>query len=71
MGVAVALLGKNHPVGVLLAAVLFGALQSGSAALDRLTLVPRELLTIIQGLIIFFVAAEYLIRRLLRLKEDA
>jgi len=71
MGIAVALLGKNHPVGVLLAAVLFGALQAGSAAMDRSTAVPRELITIIQALIIFFVAAEFLIRRMLRLKEDA
>lgn len=71
MGVAVALLGKNHPLGVLLAAILFGALQTGSAAMDRLTSVPRELITIIQALIIFFVAAEYLIRRLLRMKEEA
>ncbi|HBN94985.1 MAG TPA: ABC transporter permease [Firmicutes bacterium] len=71
MGVAVALLGKNHPVGVIFAAILFGALQTGSAAMDRLTSVPRELITIIQALIIFFVAAEYLIRRILRMKEEA
>lgn len=71
MGIAVALLGKNHPVGVVLAAILFGALQAGSAAMDRLTAVPRELITIIQALIIFFVAAEFLIRRMLRLKEEA
>jgi ABC-type uncharacterized transport system permease subunit len=71
MGIAVALLGKNHPFGVILAAVLFGALQTGSAAMDRLTSVPRELITIIQALIIFFVAAEYLIRRILRMKEGA
>jgi len=71
MGVAVALLGKNHPIGVIFAAILFGALQTGSAAMDRLTSVPRELITIIQALIIFFVAAEYLIRRILRMKEEA
>ncbi|NLL44020.1 MAG: ABC transporter permease [Firmicutes bacterium] len=71
MGIAVALLGKNHPFGVILAAILFGALQTGSAAMDRLTAVPRELITIIQALIIFFVAAEYLIRRILRMKEGA
>jgi ABC-type uncharacterized transport system permease subunit len=39
--------------------------------MDRLTSVPRELITIIQALIIFFVAAEYLIRRILRMKEEA
>ncbi len=64
MGIAVALLGKNHPVGVFFAAVLFGALRTGGAAMDRLTDVPRELIVIIQAMIIMFVAADELIRRL-------
>jgi ABC-type uncharacterized transport system permease subunit len=71
MGVAVALLGKNHPVGIVLAAVLFGALQTGAAAMDRLTSVPRELITILQGVIIFFIAAEYLFSRFLKVKGEA
>ena len=71
MGVAVALLGKNHPVGIILAAVLFGALQTGAAAMDRLTSVPRELITILQGVIIFFVAAEYLFTRFMKSKGEA
>ncbi len=71
MGVAVALLGKNHPVGIILAAVLFGALQTGAAAMDRLTSVPRELITILQGVIIFFVAAEYLFTRFMKARGDA
>lgn len=71
MGVAVALLGKNHPVGIVLAAVLFGALQTGAAAMDRLTSVPRELITILQGVIIFFVAAEYMISRFITKKGEA
>ena len=66
VGIAVALLGKNHPVGVLLAAILFGALRTGGAAMDRLTDVPRELIVIIQAMIIMFVAAEELTRSLLR-----
>ncbi len=69
IGIAVALLGKNHPVGVLLAALLFGALRTGGAAMDRMTAVPRELIVIIQALIIIFVAADELIRPFLRRKE--
>ncbi len=65
VGIAVALLGKNHPVGVFLAAILFGALRTGGAAMDRLTDVPRELIVIIQAMIIMFVAAEELTRSLL------
>lgn len=71
MGIAVALLGKNHPVGVFFAAVLFGALRTGAAAMDRLTDVPRELVVIIQALIIMFVAAEELTRRLIQRRRRA
>lgn len=70
IGIAVALLGKNHPVGVLFAAFLFGALSNGAAAMDRLTAVPRELIVIIQALIIFFIAADRLIRSLLQRRRE-
>lgn len=71
MGIAVALLGKNHPLGVFFAAILFGALRSGAAAMDRLTDVPRELIVIIQALIIIFIAADEIIRRLMRRRREA
>ncbi len=71
MGIAVALLGRNHPFGVLLAALLFGALNAGGAAMDRMTDVPRELIVIIQALIIFFVAADQLIRGILKRRRRA
>ena len=71
MGIAVALLGRNHPFGVLLAALLFGALNAGGAAMDRMTDVPRELIVIIQALIIFFVAADQLVRGIIRRKRRA
>lgn len=71
MGIAVALLGKNHPVGVALAAILFGALTTGGAAMDRLTSVPRELIVIIQALIIFFVAAERMFSWFLQKRREA
>ncbi len=59
MGIAVALLGRNHPAGVLAGALLFGALHKGTAELDLETEhVTRELSLVLQALIILFVSAE-------------
>ncbi len=59
VGIAVALLGRNRPVGVIAAALLFGALQKGTAALDFETEhVTRDLSSIIQALVILSVSAE-------------
>lgn len=58
MGIAVALMGRNHPVGVVLSALLFGALaQGGSEMQFDLPEISPEFNVVIQGLIIFFVAA--------------
>ena len=58
-GIAVALLGRNHPYGVLFAALLFGALNKGALDIEILTNVPRELFLIIQAvLILLLVCAE-------------
>jgi simple sugar transport system permease protein len=59
MGIAVALLGRNSPAGVVLAALLFGALHKGTGALDLETEhVTRELSLVIQALIILSVSAD-------------
>lgn len=59
IGIAVALLGRNHPVGILASALLFGALHKGSADLDLETEnVTRDLSLILQSLIILSVSAE-------------
>lgn len=57
IGIAVALMGRNHPVGVLLAAILFGFLYQGGAALGLNTTIPIELRTVVQGLVILFTGA--------------
>ena len=63
-GIAVALLGRNHPVGVLLAALFFGALTRGGLFVDIFTeRVSKDLVLVLQALIILFVAAEALFRR--------
>jgi simple sugar transport system permease protein len=59
IGIAVALLGRNQPVGVVLAALLFGALHKGAAALDLETeRVTQELSLVLQALIILSVSAD-------------
>ena len=57
IGIAVALMGRNHPVGVLLAAILFGFLYQGGAELALWTTIPRELIVVIQALVILFTGA--------------
>jgi ABC-type uncharacterized transport system permease subunit len=58
-GIAVALLGRNRPLGILFAALLFGALHKGTADLDMETEnITRDLSLILQALIILSVSAE-------------
>ena len=57
IGIAVALMGRNHPFGVLLAAILFGFLYQGGAELALWTSIPRELIVVIQALVILFTGA--------------
>jgi len=57
IGIAVALMGRNHPLGIFLAAVLFGFLFQGGAALGLETKIPIELRTVVQGLVILFTGA--------------
>lgn len=57
IGIAVALMGRNHPVGVVLAAFLFGFLYQGGGELALWTNIPRDLVVVIQGLVILFTGA--------------
>lgn len=62
-GIAVALLGRNHPFGVLLAAILFGALVRGGLFVDIFTEnVSKDLVQVLQAIIILLVAMEYFFR---------
>lgn len=65
-GIAVSLLGGNHPFGVILAAALFGSLTYGSAGMSFGADVPPEIIRVVIGLVIFFVASRSLIRSLIR-----
>ena len=57
-GIAVALMGRSHPLGIALAALLFGALQQGGAELAfEIPTITREMVVVIQGLVILFSGA--------------
>lgn len=57
-GIAVSLVGNNHPIGVILSAFLFGILQKGGP-LMQIQGIPKEVVGIIQGIIILFVSANF------------
>lgn len=70
-GIAVALLGGNTAIGVVLASLLFGALKVGALNMPIESGVPNELVEIVIALIIFFVASSYMIKWLLsRFKKE-
>lgn len=66
--IAVALLGRSHPLGLIPAALLFGALRSGATRMQFLSQIPIDVISIIQALILIFVAAPEIVRWLYRLR---
>ncbi len=61
-GIAVAILGRNHPAGVLLTSLLFGIPEMGALRMSRETAVSTNMVTVIQSLVILLVAAPELIK---------
>ena len=54
-GIGVAFIGRNSPLGVVLAAILFGILDQGGLAIDVSTKVPREIVLVLKAVILIFV----------------
>jgi simple sugar transport system permease protein len=61
IGIGVALLGRNHPVGVVLGAIVFGAMASGAQQMQFDTQVPLDLTNVLLAVILFFVTATKLV----------
>lgn len=67
--ITVALLGQATPLGTLLGALLFGALQTGSRTLLSNTGTPSEIVQVMQALIVLFIATPMLLKKVFRLKN--
>ncbi len=67
--IAVALVGRSDPVGVIFAALLFGAFRAGAPLMQIETSVPVEVIDIIQALVILLLAADVIVRRLFRIRR--
>jgi general nucleoside transport system permease protein len=66
--IAVALLGRTNPVGIVFAALLFGALRAGAPLMQIKAGIPVELIDVLQATILLFLVANPVLRRLLRLR---
>jgi simple sugar transport system permease protein len=74
--IALALLGKSHPLGVVLAALLFGTLRNGATRMQSIASIPIDIISIVQALVIVFIAAPAIVRWVYRVRvrteaEDA
>jgi ABC-type uncharacterized transport system permease subunit len=67
--IAIALLGKSHPLGVVIAALLFGVLRTGAIRMQVAAQIPIDIITVLQAFILAFIAAPAIIRTIYRLRE--
>ena len=63
-GMLVSLLGGHSPVGVIIAAVLYAALKTGADNINMYSTVPKEIVSVVQALIVLFLAAKFIDERL-------
>ena len=68
-GITISLLGKMHPLGTIPAALLVGAMKAGANTMQFEAGVPKEIIDVIQSLMLFFVAADMIVRYILRIKK--
>jgi general nucleoside transport system permease protein len=69
-GIAIALLGRAKPAGVVAAGFLIGALRAGATPMQAATGIPIHLVVVIQALVIMFIAAPALVRAIYRIRAE-
>jgi len=69
--IAVALLGRAHPAGILFAALLFGAMQAGAGNMQIQAGLPVQMVDVLQAVILLFLTAEIVVRRIFRVRGEA
>jgi general nucleoside transport system permease protein len=68
--IAVALLGRSHPVGILFAGLLFGAMRAGAGLMQIQAGIPVQMINVLQAVILFFLAADVIVRYLFRIRGE-
>ena len=68
-GITVALLGQSNPFGIMLSGLLLGAMRAGAPLMQIQARVPVEIIDVIQGVILIFLAAEIVVRRIFHLRS--
>ena len=66
--ITIALLGRIHPLGVLLASLLFGVMRAGSGLMQIQVRVPLEIIDLIQAMILLFLTADIIVRWIFRIR---
>jgi simple sugar transport system permease protein len=69
--ITVALLGRAHPVGILLGGLLLGAMRAGAGVMQIEAGIPVQMIDLLQGVILFFLAADLIVRRVLRMRAPS
>jgi simple sugar transport system permease protein len=69
-GITIALLARTHPVGIIPAAILVGAMRAGSSRMQFDAGVSSEIIDVILALVLFFVAADKIVRWIIRTRAD-
>ena len=70
-GITIALLGKTSPLGVIPAAILVGAMRAGASNMQFTADVAKEIIDVIQALMLFFVAADMIVRWIIRARQPS
>jgi ABC-type uncharacterized transport system permease subunit len=68
--IAVALLGRSHPVGILFAGLLFGAMRAGAGLMQIQAGIPVQMVNVLQAVILFFLAADVIVRRIFPVRAE-
>jgi simple sugar transport system permease protein len=61
-GLAVAMIGRNHPIGIIFAAIFFGGLLAGGRMMQLFAHVPLEMVRVVEGIVVLFLAIPELVQ---------
>jgi ABC-type uncharacterized transport system permease subunit len=70
-GLAVAMIGRNHPIGIIFAGIFYGGLLAGGRTMQIFAEVPLEMVRVVEGIVVLFLAIPELVRFFTLLRRRA